>query len=183
MVRMRLLPLVLVAILGACASPPYFEFDSEISQAAAMKTGDAVFVMVWALAARPGDEVELHGLELVDAHVDGATITQLAVDMSEVEGDGIGIVSAARPGTASAAVDALEPLEGFLFRSPNAVGNGHLVLKVAALRAGVVDIGSVRITFSVNGGPSQVQDIPSTVRLCVDDPKPTSCEPPTLPDD
>lgn len=164
-------------VVTGCAPQPYFDIPAEIGQSAPVETGDSIYVGIWPLVAQLGDVVELHGLELVDADVDIAEVTPLAVDMTAVDGDAIGVVRASEAGTARAAVEALEPLVGFRFRSDDTIGNGHVVVRIDGRAPGVVSFDAVRLSFSVNGGPVQVQEVPSAVRLCIDDPQPARCDP------
>lgn len=175
--RSTLACLAIVLLVTGCISTPYFDIDGGIEQAAPLQTNDSVYVGVWPLVAQLGDVVELRGLELVDAEVDNVEITPLAVDMSAIDGDGIGMVLASDPAGAQAAVDALQPLAGFRFRSIDAIGNGHVVVLIDGREPGVASFDAVRLSFSVNGGPIQVQEIASAVRICVDDPKPPDCDP------
>ena len=177
-VRPSTLPcLVGVFVVSACTSTPYFDIPAEIDQAAPMHTDDSIYVGIWPLVAQLGDVVELRGLELVDADVDNVDVTALAVDMSGIDGDGIGIVLASESTSAQAAVEGLQPLAGFRFRSTDSIGSGHVVLRIDGLGPGEASFGAVRLSFSVNGGPVQVQEITSAVRICVDDPMPPNCDP------
>lgn len=163
--------------MTACTSSLYFDIPAEIEQAAPMHTDDSIYVGVWPLVAQLGDVVELRGLELVDADVDNVEVTPLVVDMSGVDGDGIGMVLASEPTSAQAAVDGLQPLAGFRFRSTDSIGNGHVVVRIDGLGPGEASFSAVRLSFSVNAGPVQVQEITSAVRICVDDPTPPNCDP------
>ena len=163
--------------MTACTSSPYFDISAEIGQSAPMQTDDSIYVGVWPLVAQLGDVVELHGVELVDADVDNVEVTPLAVDMSAVTGDGIGTVLASESTSSQPAVDALQPLAGFRFRSIDAIGNGHVVVRIDGLEPGEAPFSAVRLSFSVNGGPVQVQEFTSAVRICVDDPMPPNCDP------
>jgi hypothetical protein len=131
--------------------------------------------------AAPGDTVELERFELVDASMGPVAVTALAVDMSMVDGDAIGMVLASEPMGAAPAVAALVPLAGFTFRSEDGIHNAEIVLRVEGRHPGVAMYRSGRITFSVNGGSSQTQDVPSALRLCVDDPAPSTCDEAELP--
>ncbi len=164
-------------LVTGCAQQPYFDAPADVDVAAPMGTDDSIYVGIWPLVAQFGDVVELDELEFVDAELDNVDVTPLAVDMSDVKGDSIGVIPVAATSTANEAVSRLEPLAGFRFRSDEAIGSGHVVVRVDGLGPGVASFRAVRLSFSVNGGPSQVQEITSGIRLCIDDPKPARCDP------
>jgi hypothetical protein len=176
MARAALHVIIAVVVVTGCAQTPYFDVNSEIGHTAPATAGETIYVGVAFLRSREGDEVELLELEPVNPDLGDGRVEALVVDMREVEGDAIGIVSESNALSAGGAFAALEPIDGFAF---SAAESWHPIAIVTAITTDErrrVSFDAIRLAFRVNGGPVQHQDIPSGVAICFGEPKPDSCE-------
>jgi hypothetical protein len=163
------------AALAGCSQQPYFDINSEIGQSGPASPGETIYVGVTFLRSRAGDTVQLEALELVDPTLGGAEVEAMVVDLREVEGDSIGFITEDDPATAAEALAALAPIEGFTFSATDSWHPINVVTAITPQGPGQVSFSAIRLVFRVNGGATQRQEMPSSVRLCVDDPRPETC--------
>ena len=167
--------MLVMVLVGCSVAPPYFDIGSQIHQGGPVAAGETVYVGVAFLRSQEGDSVELRSLELVDPVLGAADVEALVVDMREVDGDAIGTVAASDPRTSAEAIAALAPLEGFRFTAAESWHPISIVTAITSTEAGDVSFEAIRIGFSVNGGPAQIQEIQSGVRMCFGNPLPEGC--------
>ena len=151
-------------ILAACsvAESSYFDLgESADSVSLPVPSGQTAYVGVGDVSVMPPDEVRfVRGEAVGPGQLD--EVRFLIVPLRETTG-GIGAITEADLGPNE--LDPYRPLEGAVFTS--GAGSLAVVLVVAVERDIVFEY--VRIYFSVNGGPEQVQRLRTAGRLCAGD--------------
>lgn len=167
--RLVVLAVIVVFVLGACASDPYPlpsgpPNATQRNSAAVGRPTNAVLIY---LEVRPGDEIELIGAEAV-GNIDGATVRFL-VSRPVFDLDGSYVIG-----------EEFEPLEGAIAAATAAVRDPRNTIGIAAeltatdARRFVIE--NVRLRYRLNGRPERVgEGIDVVWTVCADDPAPAEC--------
>jgi hypothetical protein len=165
--------LALAILAVSCGGPgsAYFEQPESTLVNGPATAGGQALVGIVELAARPGDRVELKGLELTGA--DRGAFKPYVLRLKET-GGGIGGTDGDTFGDGLSFARYARDLAGFVFTSQD--GDVQVVSAFRSARKARLSFTGAVLLFSVNGGAGQEELFPAAGVLCFDSPRPAACD-------